>query len=105
MTAAGGADMFYSIMAGFAMHGMDANGTGLLNISSLTEFRGQSYAIGGDESAVTIANFVNHYNSSVKGAAQGSHVAELCYSDLCFSFFRMCYSHQAMRCVNEIIMM
>lgn len=67
-------------MAGFALEGVDYDtGTGLLNISAINEYRGQSYAIGGDEGAVTVANFVQHYNSNAKGASLGYHSAELCY--------------------------
>lgn len=70
----------HSIMAGFALEGVDYDtGTGLLNISAINEYRGQSYAIGGDEGAVTVANFVQHYNSNAKGASLGYHSAELCY--------------------------
>lgn len=69
----------YSIMAGFALEGVDYDGTGLLNISAIMEYRGKSYAIGGDSGAVTLANFVKHYNSNVQGASLGYHPAELCY--------------------------
>lgn len=75
-------------MAGFAMEGMDPDGTGLLNISSVNEFRGQSYGAGGDPGAVTLPNFVNHYNSSLKGASVGEHLVEFCQSDICLDFFR-----------------
>ncbi|ORZ00312.1 hypothetical protein BCR43DRAFT_433121 [Syncephalastrum racemosum] len=77
-----------SIMAGFAMEGMNPDGTGLLNISSIDEFRGQSYGAGGDAGAVTLPNFVNHYNSSLKGASLGRHLVEFCQSDICLDFFR-----------------
>ncbi|KAG2218696.1 hypothetical protein INT45_003963 [Circinella minor] len=69
-----------SIMAGFALEGIntDTGGTGLLNLSSITEFRGKSWGIGGDEGAVTLANFVKHYNSSLEGSAVGKHFVFFC---------------------------
>ena len=73
-------------MAGFALEGIntDTGGTGLLNLSTLTEFRGKSWGIGGDEGAVTLANFVKHYNSSLEGSAVGKHFVFFC-SGICFS--------------------
>ncbi|ORY98046.1 hypothetical protein BCR43DRAFT_546773 [Syncephalastrum racemosum] len=68
-----------SIMAGALMMGVNGNGgTGILNISAITEYRGNSYAIGGDDSAITLAKFVQRYNSSLKGSSTGSHIGSLC---------------------------
>ncbi|KAI9272885.1 hypothetical protein BDA99DRAFT_432643 [Phascolomyces articulosus] len=69
-----------SLMAGFAMEGINDNdgGSGILNISAVTEFRGQSWGIGGDDGAITLANFVNHYNASLEGPAEGSHIVTFC---------------------------
>ncbi|KAI7852353.1 hypothetical protein BDC45DRAFT_607521 [Circinella umbellata] len=69
-----------SIMAGFGLEGINDGdgGSGLLNLSSITEFRGKSWGIGGDEGAVTLANFVKHYNSSLEGPAVGKHLIFLC---------------------------
>lgn len=75
-------------MAGFALEGMDANGTGLLNISSVTEFRGKSYGIGGDPGANTLANYIKHYNSSLLGASVSSHIAEICNGNI---LTKICY--------------
>ncbi|KAI8139076.1 hypothetical protein BJV82DRAFT_522349 [Fennellomyces sp. T-0311] len=77
-----------SIMAGFALEGVDSEGSGFLNISGVTEYRGQSWAIGGDEGAPSLANFVNHYNSSLVGASIGSHIATICHAALCLDMFR-----------------
>ncbi|KAI9263352.1 hypothetical protein BDA99DRAFT_438457 [Phascolomyces articulosus] len=79
-----------SIMAGFALEGINdgENGTSLLNASSITEFRGQSWGIGGDEGAVTIGNFVKHFNASSEGQSHGSHLATICYAKLCLDMFR-----------------
>lgn len=65
-------------MASFALKGVNYNGTGLLNASSITEFRGYSYLIGGDEGASTVANFMKHYNPILQGPSKGSHLAEIC---------------------------
>lgn len=71
-------------MAGFAMMGLDYEaGTGPLNLSLLTEYRGNSYAIGGDTNAVTIANFMKRYNPNVKGASVLSHLASFCHGTNC----------------------
>ena len=70
-------------MAGFALEGINdgQGGTGILNISSITEYRGQSWGIGGDSGAITLANFVQHYNSSVEGGAKGKQVAAICHGN------------------------
>ncbi|CAO3664559.1 unnamed protein product [Rhizopus stolonifer] len=74
-----------SIMAGFAMLGVNHNpgGTGILNISTVLEARGNSYGIGGDTDAVTIANFVKHYNPKVKGASVLSQITSFCSAKDC----------------------
>ncbi|CAO3686249.1 hypothetical protein CU097_013354 [Rhizopus azygosporus] len=74
-----------SIMAGFGMMGINngEGGTGILNFSSVMEFRGNSYGIGGDSGAVTLANFIKNYNPKVQGASTLSHLASLCYGTLC----------------------
>ncbi|CDS07588.1 hypothetical protein LRAMOSA01537 [Lichtheimia ramosa] len=77
-----------SIMAGFALMGIDEDGTGILNISAITEFRGHSWAIGGDNGAVTMANFVKRYSSSLQGPSVGSHLAEICNGLFCLDFIR-----------------
>ncbi|KAI8969710.1 hypothetical protein BDB01DRAFT_768090 [Pilobolus umbonatus] len=73
-----------SIMAGFAAKGI--TGGSILSIQSLFEHRGVSYGAGGDNGAVTIPNFIKKYNSKVRGASKGSHLAELCYGPLCPPF-------------------
>ncbi|KAI9477877.1 MAG: hypothetical protein EXX96DRAFT_229104 [Benjaminiella poitrasii] len=72
-----------SIMAGFAMMGVDYEGSGALNLSLVSEYRGNSYAIGGDSGAVTLANFIKKYNPDVKGASVLSHVVSFCSADTC----------------------
>ncbi|EIE79163.1 hypothetical protein RO3G_03868 [Rhizopus delemar RA 99-880] len=81
-----------SIMAGFGMMGVNngEGGTGILNFSSVLEFRGSSYGIGGDTDAVTLANFAKHYNPKVYGASTLSHLASLCYGPLCIPPLSIC---------------
>ncbi|KAG1407602.1 hypothetical protein G6F60_002083 [Rhizopus arrhizus] len=82
-----------SIMAGFAMMGVNhgSDGTGILNVSSILEFRGNSYGIGGDTDAVTLANFIKHYSPKVKGASVLSHIMSFCSAKDCLfpkAFYR-----------------
>lgn len=72
-----------SIMAGFGMMGVDYEGTGLLNLSTLLEYRGNSYGIGGDTGAITLANFIKRYNPQVQGASVLSHLASFCNGNTC----------------------
>ncbi|KAI8875872.1 hypothetical protein K501DRAFT_201698 [Backusella circina FSU 941] len=72
-----------SIMAGFAMMGVDYQGTGIINVSAVSEYRGNSYAMGVDTGAVTLPNFVKHYNSKVQGGSVLSHLASFCNGDSC----------------------
>lgn len=61
----------------------DTGGSGLLNLSAISEYRGHSYAIGGDSNAVTIANFVKQYSPDVKGASVLTHLASFCHGTTC----------------------
>jgi hypothetical protein len=72
-------------MAGFAMMGVDydVGGNGLLNFSAISEYRGNSYAIGGDTGALTLANFVKRYNPNVQGASVLSHLVSYCSGNTC----------------------
>jgi len=49
----------------------------------LEEYRGQSWSIGGDSDAVTLANFFKYYNSSVQGASLSNHIVEVCMGPFC----------------------
>lgn len=44
---------------------------------SLFSLRVRSAPIGGDDSAITMANFFRHYSPNVVGASLGRHVVEL----------------------------
>ncbi|KAF7721874.1 hypothetical protein EC973_003970 [Apophysomyces ossiformis] len=66
-----------SIMAGFAAAGIQ--GSSILNLKSLYEIRGVSYAMGGNNDATTIPNFIERYSPKLSGASVGKHLVELCY--------------------------
>lgn len=70
-------------MAGFAMNGIDYEGSGPLNLSMVSEYRGNSYAMGTDTNAVTLANFVKKYNPGVKGGSILSHIVSYCSAKNC----------------------
>ncbi|KAI9352319.1 hypothetical protein BD770DRAFT_368275 [Pilaira anomala] len=72
-----------SIMAGFAAAGVQGS---VINLKSITEYRGISYGGGGDSGAITIPNFIKKYSPKVKGASVGEHLAEICYGPLCPPF-------------------
>ncbi|KAG0170908.1 hypothetical protein DFQ28_001416 [Apophysomyces sp. BC1034] len=65
-----------SIMAGFGAKGI--RGSSILNVSSLHEIRGVSYALGGDDDAITIPNFFKQYSPTLIGASVGEHIVEYC---------------------------
>ncbi|KZV88552.1 hypothetical protein EXIGLDRAFT_772595 [Exidia glandulosa HHB12029] len=52
-------------------------------LQSFNEWRGVSYAGGGDPGATTIPNLIKYYRSSVVGASTGYHGVELCFGILC----------------------
>ncbi|CAG8794772.1 12065_t:CDS:2, partial [Gigaspora rosea] len=69
-----------SITAGFLANAVcDENNTTM----KLHEYRGVSYAMGGDIGAVSIANFFKHYSPELKGASLGYHLVEVCYGVIC----------------------
>ncbi|KAG0929766.1 hypothetical protein G6F57_012005 [Rhizopus arrhizus] len=74
-----------SAMAGLVMMGVP-EGIGLnslLGLAYLREYRGNSYCMGGDTDAVSLANFIKHYNPDVYGASILSHLVSLCHGPLC----------------------
>ncbi|ORZ13271.1 hypothetical protein BCR42DRAFT_330935 [Absidia repens] len=73
-----------SIMAGYVMMGVSSS----LDPNALVEFRGQSYAIGADSDAITLANFMNHYQPAKKGPSVGSHLATTCNNSCSQSQYR-----------------
>ncbi|KAF7726751.1 hypothetical protein EC973_008439 [Apophysomyces ossiformis] len=73
-----------SIMAAFAADGIQ--GSSILNLSSLYEIRGVSYAMGGGDGAITLPNFIKRYNPNLGGASVGDHLVEFCYGGFCPPF-------------------
>jgi phospholipase B1 len=71
-------------MAGFAAEGIQ--GTSIVNIKSLNEYRGVSYGGGGDAGAVTVPNFIKKYSPTLKGSSVEEHLIEVCYGLLCPPF-------------------
>ncbi|KAJ3309208.1 hypothetical protein HDV04_006315 [Boothiomyces sp. JEL0838] len=74
-----------SITAGFGAKGL-ANPKQPIDIQNLDEDRGVSWSMGGDDGAITIANFVKQYSPNVVGASVGKHIVNLCYGPLCPPF-------------------
>lgn len=67
-----------SIMADFSMNGIDYEVSRILNLSMISEYRGNSYVVGGDTSADTFPNFVKNYNTGVKWCFCLSHIVSFC---------------------------
>ncbi|CAE6448655.1 unnamed protein product [Rhizoctonia solani] len=69
-----------SITAGAFAQGINRENL-LLNF---VEFRGLSYAGGGDAGAITVPNIIKHYNKTLIGASKGVNLGiELCFGPLC----------------------
>jgi hypothetical protein len=70
---------------------------GFLNINALTEHRGSSYLMGTDNGAITIANFMKHYNPNLHGPSIGSHVLSYVrgdYQGLCMLTYIYTYFYK-----------
>ncbi|KAI9262382.1 hypothetical protein BDA99DRAFT_572299 [Phascolomyces articulosus] len=64
-------------------------GLGKINPDSITEYRGQSYAVGGDTNATTLPNLIKRYNPNIQGASIGEHFLAPCHMEFCpESFYR-----------------
>ncbi|CAG8601318.1 4500_t:CDS:2, partial [Cetraspora pellucida] len=70
-----------SITAGFQADATCDENNNTAN--KLYEYRGVSYAMGGDTGAVSVANFFKYYSPELKGASLGYHHIEVCYGVLC----------------------
>lgn len=79
------------------MNGIDYEGNGILNLSLVSEYRGNSYAIGGDTGAITLANFVKKYNPDVKGASVLSHIVSYCGGNNCKAPLSLCKYYNIVR--------
>ncbi len=67
-----------SMMAGFG-----AKLFTMIDTELIHEYRGISFAMGGDPHAVTLPGFLQHYRADIVGASRGTHLVELCQGDLC----------------------
>ncbi|KAI9322818.1 hypothetical protein BX666DRAFT_2117993 [Dichotomocladium elegans] len=68
-----------SIMAGFGMMGYK----GGLDLGALLEYRGNSWGVGGDDGAITLATMAEHFNPDIKGASVAEHIVSLCGGNFC----------------------
>ncbi|KAI9092175.1 hypothetical protein DFS34DRAFT_312326 [Phlyctochytrium arcticum] len=48
-----------------------------------TEYRGISFALGGDNGAPTLANFLRQYSPGLEGSSTGERLIKVCYGILC----------------------
>lgn len=79
-------------MADFGLDGIDYEVSGILNLSMISEYRGNSYVVGGDTGANTFPNFVKNYNTGVKEV--------LLYFAYCFLLWLQMW----LVCVSDIIL-
>lgn len=56
-----------SMTAGFGM-----KSGRIWNVWTLVEYRGQVYSVGGDEGAMSVANYLKHYNPNITGMSIGN---------------------------------
>ncbi|KAF1798760.1 hypothetical protein V8B55DRAFT_1388400 [Mucor lusitanicus] len=62
-----------SIFAGYGMKNVPEGPSGLVHPNALTEHRGLNYMMGGDPDAISIANFIKHYNLKLLGSSTNTH--------------------------------
>lgn len=67
-----------SVLAGFG-----AKLFTLLETQLINEYRGISFAMGGDPHTTTIPSFLKHYRADLVGASRGTHLVELCHGAFC----------------------
>ncbi|KAI9496152.1 hypothetical protein BDB00DRAFT_869786 [Zychaea mexicana] len=72
-----------SIMAGFGMMGSSS----IIDPRAFREYRGQSYGIGGDSDAETMATFTKKFSPDLVGASLGSRSVSLCLTGWCSPTF------------------
>lgn len=61
------------MLAGYGVNNVNPGIFGLLNTTSLIEYRGLNYLMGGDSKAITVANFMKHYSPQILGSSKGFH--------------------------------
>ncbi|KAL9539926.1 hypothetical protein MBANPS3_009989 [Mucor bainieri] len=62
-----------SIFAGYGIKNVPEGPSGLIHPNALTEHRGLDYMMGGDPDAISIANFMKHYNLKLLGPSSNTH--------------------------------
>ncbi|KAG0747355.1 hypothetical protein G6F57_007194 [Rhizopus arrhizus] len=68
-----------SITAGFGILGLNLSQPPLVAaFNAFNEYRGLSYGIGGDEGALTVPNYIKHYQPNLKGYSVGDHIGLYC---------------------------
>ncbi|KAH8548110.1 hypothetical protein BGW37DRAFT_461495 [Umbelopsis sp. PMI_123] len=72
-----------SVSAGFGVGGIQGQ---FLSASSLQEYRGLSFSIGGDPNAITIANMMRYYSHDLVGSSTGTNLITLCFQSFCPDF-------------------
>ncbi|KAL0084486.1 hypothetical protein J3Q64DRAFT_1641161 [Phycomyces blakesleeanus] len=65
-----------SVMAGFGAKGVQ---TRFLSPKTLSEDRGISFAMGGDDGAITIPNLIHYYSHELYGSSVGSQFITVCF--------------------------
>ncbi|KAI8147359.1 hypothetical protein BJV82DRAFT_595202 [Fennellomyces sp. T-0311] len=84
-----------SIMAGAFMMGVDESKT--VDLGSFYEYRGESYATGGDSNAVTLGKFVQHYSPLVSGTSLGKRLVSTCSGPTCSGLLPILYEYSPLR--------
>ncbi|KAI7901119.1 SGNH hydrolase-type esterase domain-containing protein [Cokeromyces recurvatus] len=78
-----------SITAGYGIMGYNYSLPPLIaTLESYYEYRGLSYSIGGDENALTIPNYVKHYQPNVTGYSTDRHIVEYCNAFECVGIYQ-----------------
>jgi phospholipase B1 len=75
-----------SITAGFGAAGL-SNPNQALDFSLLVENRGLSFAIGGDDKAITLGNFFAQSNPDIAGRSVGTHGPNICTPTFCLGVY------------------
>lgn len=63
-----------SVMAGFGAKDIDIS----KHLNGQIEYRGVSFAIGGDDGAATLSNYIKYYQPELKGSSRGQHEMRNC---------------------------
>lgn len=64
-------------MAGFGAKGVQKGQ--YININTLKEARGVSFAMGGDQDMITIPNLIRYYSHDLYGASVGDQLFTVCF--------------------------